>query len=86
MILYGRTTKNDVYLSLKLMESKVSKVEEPDGSVTPPGYWADTDNVRKYFEEFAAERNMDPLNPEDWYNITTKDIIATKQVWRLLLI
>lgn len=34
--------------------------------------------MRKFFEEFAMQRNMDPLVPETWYNISMKSIRETE--------
>ena len=42
------------------------------------GYWADTKNIRKFFEEIARSKGKDPLLPETWYAISRDDILAVK--------
>jgi hypothetical protein len=39
--------------------------------VHPRGYWVvdGNKNIRKFFDDFAHCRNLDPLIPETWYNI-----------------
>lgn len=32
-------------------------------------YWDDPRNRRKYFEDFAAEHNFDPLTVSNWYSV-----------------
>lgn len=36
--------------------------------------WKDMNNQREFFDSFAAERNFDPLIPENWYSFTKRDI------------
>jgi hypothetical protein len=39
----------------------------------PLGYWT-TNNMRLFLENFARDRNLDPLLPETWYEIPYKEI------------
>ena len=45
-----------------------------DVAAKSPKYWkADQEiNLRRYFEEFARQRNRDPLLPETWYSFAGK--------------
>jgi hypothetical protein len=42
----------------------------------PFGYWTSNaaENTRRFFDEFAKARNLDPLIPDNWYNVTKKQI------------
>jgi hypothetical protein len=42
-------------------------------------YWANLQNRRKFFDEFARENNFDPLIPDNWYGISKRQI-KNKQV------
>ena len=44
----------------------------------PLGYWTKNDgaNMRLFLDEFAKTRNLDPLNPNDWYSVKANDIIS----------
>jgi hypothetical protein len=35
-------------------------------------------NARNFLEEFARQRNLDPLLPETWYSTSLKDILSQK--------
>ncbi len=37
-------------------------------------YWSDALNRRKFFIEFATQKGFDPLVPENWRNITRKEL------------
>eukprot|EP00026_Physarum_polycephalum_P003272 Phypoly_transcript_03282.p1 GENE.Phypoly_transcript_03282~~Phypoly_transcript_03282.p1 ORF type:complete len:817 (+),score=97.02 Phypoly_transcript_03282:362-2452(+) len=52
----------------------------PHASARPFGYWTakDGENMRRFFEEFARNLNLDPLDPEIWYNIPRKAIEEIK--------
>eukprot|EP00026_Physarum_polycephalum_P008715 Phypoly_transcript_08813.p1 GENE.Phypoly_transcript_08813~~Phypoly_transcript_08813.p1 ORF type:complete len:461 (+),score=66.03 Phypoly_transcript_08813:3-1385(+) len=39
---------------------------------------------RSIFESFAAKRDLNPLVPENWYNIAPKDITQEKGGWNLM--
>jgi len=41
-------------------------------------HWTSPDNCRDFFNEFAKERNFDPLIPQNWYSIYRDDIISKK--------
>jgi len=40
------------------------------------GYWQDISNVRKFFDEFAKRRGMDPLLPQSWYCLGRREIVG----------
>lgn len=42
------------------------------------GHWGEVKNRKKFFDDFASDRNFDPLISENWYSITTKDVEGTK--------
>ena len=42
------------------------------------GYWSTIENQKQFFEKFAQERGLDPLNPNDWHNVTVRDILNIK--------
>ena len=42
------------------------------------GYWANVDNCKKFFLAFAAEKGFDPLDRDDWKNVTKAQIRAGK--------
>jgi len=47
----------------------------PDIGLKLPKYkWTDVRNRRKYFEEFARERGLDPLNPDHWHSMPISDL------------
>ena len=37
-------------------------------------YWRDIQNCRKFFDDFAQQRGLDPLKAESWYSIRMKDL------------
>lgn len=39
------------------------------------GYWANNQNLRKFFDKFAQDNQFDPLIPDNWYPITRRQII-----------
>lgn len=43
------------------------------------GYWLKDEHkrIREFFETYCKSKNVDPLDPEVWYNIKLKDIIDT---------
>lgn len=48
----------------------------------PMGYWnSKKENLRMFFESFAAHKNLDPLNPSTWY--TSSLDFSQYQVWNL---
>jgi hypothetical protein len=40
--------------------------------------WQSIDSRRKLFEQYAASRKFDPLNPENWYAQPRKNILSTQ--------
>jgi len=46
----------------------------------PKNYWEDTQNCRKFFEEYAKQNNFNPLNADDWYAISLNDLRKKKNV------
>jgi len=49
------------------------------GNKRPNKYWHDVSNCRRFFDEFARERKFDPLDPQGWYSVGSKQI-CTKLV------
>lgn len=47
-------------------------------------HWADANNRKEFFDNFAKEHDFDPLVPENWYQITTKEMreikVSTEQI------
>ena len=46
----------------------------------PKNYWEDTQNCRKFFEEYAKQNNFNPLNADDWYSISLNALRKKKNV------
>jgi hypothetical protein len=42
------------------------------------GYWNSEKNRRTFLDNFAAKRNLDPLNPETWYPIEKSHLLDEK--------
>lgn len=44
----------------------------------PLGYWTKNEgaNMKLFLDEFAKKRNMDPLNPNDWYTVKSYDLVS----------
>lgn len=36
---------------------------------SPNGYWRNVQNCRQFFDDFANEQSMDPLDPSNWYRV-----------------
>lgn len=43
----------------------------------PPRFWNDK-RMRNFLEKFAKMKNLDPLKPQTWYNISAREINRTK--------
>ena len=43
-------------------------------------FWSARDNVREFFDNFAADANFEPLIAENWYNVYAHDITAAKVI------
>eukprot|EP00026_Physarum_polycephalum_P003689 Phypoly_transcript_03703.p1 GENE.Phypoly_transcript_03703~~Phypoly_transcript_03703.p1 ORF type:complete len:716 (-),score=110.69 Phypoly_transcript_03703:87-2234(-) len=41
-------------------------------------YWSDTNNIRKFFDNFAKKRGFDPLSARAWYSYKQEDIVMEK--------
>jgi len=39
---------------------------------------------RKFFEEFAKDNGFDPLNPQHWYSVRKKNIMAINGISTIL--
>ena len=39
------------------------------------GYWSTIENQKRFFDKFAQERGLDPLNPNDWYHVNDSEVI-----------
>eukprot|EP00026_Physarum_polycephalum_P003961 Phypoly_transcript_03978.p1 GENE.Phypoly_transcript_03978~~Phypoly_transcript_03978.p1 ORF type:complete len:727 (+),score=78.73 Phypoly_transcript_03978:92-2272(+) len=48
-----------------------------DYTVKPAGFW-NLKNMRKFLEDFARKRKLDPHVASTWYNLTAKEISNTK--------
>ena len=48
------------------------------GNIHTGGYWSTIENQKKFFDKFAQERGLDPLNSNDWCNVTVADIRNAK--------
>eukprot|EP00026_Physarum_polycephalum_P002000 Phypoly_transcript_02004.p1 GENE.Phypoly_transcript_02004~~Phypoly_transcript_02004.p1 ORF type:complete len:496 (+),score=54.29 Phypoly_transcript_02004:1101-2588(+) len=44
----------------------------------PPQYWTSAANQKQFFDTFAAERNFDPLIPNNWYQYSYKHVCNVK--------
>eukprot|EP00026_Physarum_polycephalum_P003064 Phypoly_transcript_03073.p1 GENE.Phypoly_transcript_03073~~Phypoly_transcript_03073.p1 ORF type:complete len:492 (+),score=39.24 Phypoly_transcript_03073:901-2376(+) len=44
----------------------------------PRHYWADKQNQRNFFVQFAFERALDPLLPETWYPVKVRPLVDSK--------
>lgn len=42
--------------------------------------WQHVENRRKFFENYAKERNFDPENPDHWYSNLSRKILKTKVI------
>lgn len=49
----------------------------------PPGYWTNQGIIREFFIDFAKKKEIDPLNPDSWYNIHLEDV--EKEVFVVLI-
>ena len=47
-------------------------------------FWADSQNRRDVFIDFAKTRGKDPLQPDTWYSFKLKDIEESKVLLLLL--
>lgn len=44
----------------------------------PKRYWRDIRECRDFFNSFAQQRALEPLDPETWYSIDDKEILNTQ--------
>lgn len=57
---------------------------KPESFTTKPiGYWNQL-HMRKFLEDFAKERDKDPLSPDTWYTTSVKDIIQEQVIFKYL--
>eukprot|EP00026_Physarum_polycephalum_P003660 Phypoly_transcript_03673.p1 GENE.Phypoly_transcript_03673~~Phypoly_transcript_03673.p1 ORF type:complete len:675 (+),score=95.36 Phypoly_transcript_03673:213-2237(+) len=42
------------------------------------GYWTESKNRKRFFDELARDLNFDPLVPANWYSVTTHEIEQRK--------
>eukprot|EP00026_Physarum_polycephalum_P001261 Phypoly_transcript_01262.p1 GENE.Phypoly_transcript_01262~~Phypoly_transcript_01262.p1 ORF type:complete len:970 (+),score=114.54 Phypoly_transcript_01262:138-3047(+) len=40
--------------------------------------WKSTKKQRRFFENYAKQHKFSPLNPENWYNLSKKDLLKSK--------
>ena len=38
------------------------------------GHWSTIENQKRFFDKFAQDKELDPLNPNDWYNVNYFEI------------
>ena len=43
-----------------------------------PLYWKDPENRLKFFCKFAEKKGFDPYKPENWANVSKKDVVDNK--------
>jgi hypothetical protein len=41
-------------------------------------HWQKRENRKQFFMSFAEFKEMDPLLPSSWYNVTTEDLLKQK--------
>lgn len=41
-------------------------------------YWDDDNKCRTFFDEFAKEKNFNPLDPENWYALNVETMLRRK--------
>eukprot|EP00026_Physarum_polycephalum_P002865 Phypoly_transcript_02874.p1 GENE.Phypoly_transcript_02874~~Phypoly_transcript_02874.p1 ORF type:complete len:846 (+),score=138.45 Phypoly_transcript_02874:54-2591(+) len=59
-------------------------LDETKFGVLPPNYWESVKNRRKFFEELAKQKSMDPLLPSTWYTFPLYNIKFKKHSARVL--
>ena len=47
----------------------------PTLTMTITGYWEDTANQRRFFDDLAAELKFDPLVAENWLQLKAQDVL-----------
>jgi len=47
-------------------------------SVLSHGHWAEEDNRKQFFDQFAKDNEFDPLVASNWYTVTTAMVIPRK--------
>eukprot|EP00026_Physarum_polycephalum_P001944 Phypoly_transcript_01947.p1 GENE.Phypoly_transcript_01947~~Phypoly_transcript_01947.p1 ORF type:complete len:919 (+),score=98.36 Phypoly_transcript_01947:138-2894(+) len=54
------------------------KFERSKFILLPRNHWGHVNTRREFFDTFARQNGFDPLNPENWYEVDTAAIFATK--------
>ena len=56
---------------------EISALEPKEAKRAPYGHWTQTDgeNTRIFFEDLAKSKSFDPLVPENWYTLTTEEVM-----------
>jgi len=49
----------------------------------PPNWWMDPHNCKNFFDEFAKERHLDPLDPQTWASINCTQLYAKRVMFRV---
>lgn len=49
------------------------------------GYWDEFENRKQFFDSYAAERKFDPLIPENWYKITSEELMQATKVAPMII-
>jgi len=44
----------------------------------PRNYWTVKENRKKFFDDFALEKNFDANDPQNWYSVSQEDLLDTK--------
>jgi len=51
---------------------------EMQGRQHADGYWANQKNVRQFFEDFASEHKLNPLDESTWYAVPSEQLHKLK--------
>jgi hypothetical protein len=67
-----------IHYFLEIFDRSKQLTKSPDSRLkVAHGYWTNEDgkNARKFLDEFARVRSLDPLNPSDWYSVKKQDVV-----------
>jgi len=53
-------------------------IDEMKFPVLPRNYWANANNQREFFVQFAIGNKFDPLVPTNWYDVSRTQILSKK--------
>lgn len=54
----------------------------------PRGFWTmnESENIRKFFDKYAFDRNFDPLVADNWYTMPIEDVVREENVCLIMII